>query len=49
VRRSATVRARSQVRLLALRAQEAVTLGEAIQPLKESLARMPHGEATKPV
>jgi len=45
VRRSATVRARTQVRLLALRAQEAVTLGEAIQPLKESLAQLPHGSA----
>ncbi|HKI93934.1 MAG TPA: 2-dehydropantoate 2-reductase [Gemmatimonadales bacterium] len=49
VRRSATVRARTQVRLLVLRAQEAVTLGEAIQPLKESLARMPQSEATEPV
>lgn len=41
VRRTATVRARSRVHLLSLRAQEAVTLGEAIRPLKDSLSQTP--------
>lgn len=43
VRRTATVRARSRVHLLSLRAREAVTLGEAIRPLKDSLSQLPRG------
>lgn len=47
VRRTATVRARSRVHLLSLRAHEAVTLGEAIGSLKDSLSRTPKSVATQ--
>lgn len=46
VRRTASVRARNQVRLLTLRAREAVALGEAIKPFKESLAQRPRADAS---
>ena len=45
VRRTATVRARTRVQLLTLRAQEAVALGDAIRPMKESLSQTPRSVA----